>query len=100
MGAKRTIGGARQESSGVQKRLIAVWILKQGHVQREGVWATVEPVGLVCKAHRLVYHSTIGSRVLKKKKKGEPVVVDGVEGAFRNTSFPGRGDQLELAHLV
>ena len=24
--------------------------------------------GLVCKAHRLVYHSTLGSRVIKKKK--------------------------------
>ena len=26
--------------------------------------------GLVCKAHRLVYHSTLGSRVIKKKKCG------------------------------
>ena len=26
--------------------------------------------GLVCKAHRLVYHSTLGSRVIKKKYKG------------------------------
>ena len=25
--------------------------------------------GLVCKAHRLVYHSTLGSRVIKKKKR-------------------------------
>ena len=25
--------------------------------------------GLVRKAHRLVYHSTLGSRVIKKKKK-------------------------------
>jgi len=25
--------------------------------------------GLVFKAHRLVYHSTLGSRVIKKKKK-------------------------------
>jgi len=25
--------------------------------------------GLVCKAHRLVYHSTLGWRVIKKKKK-------------------------------
>ena len=27
--------------------------------------------GLVCKAHRLVYHSTLGWRVIKKKKKEE-----------------------------
>jgi len=27
--------------------------------------------GLVVKAHRLVYHSTLGSRVIKKKKVGE-----------------------------
>ena len=26
--------------------------------------------GLVLKAHRLVYHSTLGSRVIKRKKKG------------------------------
>ena len=26
--------------------------------------------GLVFKAHRLVYHSTLGLRVIKKKKKG------------------------------
>jgi len=26
-------------------------------------------VGLVFKAHRLVYHSTLGWRVIKKKKK-------------------------------
>ena len=25
--------------------------------------------GLVCKAHRRVYHSTLGSRAMKKKKK-------------------------------
>jgi len=28
--------------------------------------------GLVCKAHRLLYHSTLGLRVIKKKKKGAP----------------------------
>ena len=27
--------------------------------------------GLVVKAHRLVYHSTLGSRVIKKKKDRE-----------------------------
>ena len=27
--------------------------------------------GLVCKAHRLVYHSTLGWRVIKKKEKEE-----------------------------
>jgi len=31
----------------------------------------------VCKAHRLLYHSTLGLRVIKKKKrkKGEPLEV-------------------------
>ena len=28
--------------------------------------------GLVCKAHGLVYHSTLGLRVIKKKKKKKP----------------------------
>jgi len=28
--------------------------------------------GLVFKAHRLLYHSTLGSRVIKKKKKTGP----------------------------
>ena len=34
--------------------------------------------GLVFKAHRLVYHSTLGSRVIKKKKNkyGTLVVID------------------------
>ena len=27
--------------------------------------------GLVCKAHRLLYHSTLGLRVVKKKKGGK-----------------------------
>jgi len=27
-----------------------------------------KPQGLVCKAHRLVYHSTLGWRVMKKKR--------------------------------
>jgi len=30
---------------------------------------TCPPGGLVFKAHRLVYHSTLGLRVIKKKKK-------------------------------
>ena len=35
--------------------------------------------GLVFKAHRLVYHSTLGSRVIKKKKRtGEGEVLRGV----------------------
>ena len=29
--------------------------------------------GLVSKAHRLLYHSTLDSRVIKKKKKGDLV---------------------------
>jgi len=33
--------------------------------------------GLVIKAHRLVYHSTLGLRVIKKKKKIDPLPVSG-----------------------
>jgi hypothetical protein len=38
--------------------------------------------GLVFKAHRLVYHSTLGSRVIKKKKRiwGFGVRVESEEG--------------------
>jgi len=32
--------------------------------------------GLVFKAHRLVYHSTLGLKVIKKNKKGGTAVVD------------------------
>ena len=32
--------------------------------------------GLVFKAHRLLYNSTLDSRVIKKKKKVEPLVVE------------------------
>jgi len=35
--------------------------------------------GLVFKAHRLVYHSTPGSRVIKKKEEDLRGRVDGVE---------------------
>jgi len=31
--------------------------------------------GLIVKAHRLVYHSTLGWRVIKKKKKSEELPV-------------------------
>jgi len=31
--------------------------------------------GLVCKAHRLLYHSTLGPRVIKKKKKKRTLLV-------------------------
>ena len=43
-------------------------------------WVLGEWGGLVFKAHRLLYHSTLGLRVIKKKKKGS-----GVQGIF----FPG-----------
>jgi len=38
--------------------------------------------GLVFKAHRRLYHSTLGSRVIKKKKRrslGHALVVEGVQ---------------------
>ena len=31
--------------------------------------------GLVCKAHRVVYYSTLGSRVIKKKRRQAPVAL-------------------------
>ena len=36
--------------------------------------------GLVCKAQRLVYHSTIGRRVIKKKKNRRDLPVSGGRG--------------------
>jgi len=46
----------------------------EGRRQPEGAAQRVAPVkrfrgGLVFKAHRLLYHSTLGLRVIKKKKK-------------------------------
>ena len=39
--------------------------------------------GLVCKAHRLLYDSTLGSRVIKKRYRGgEPGQAFGVDGLF------------------
>ena len=35
--------------------------------------------GLVCQAHRLLYHSTLGMRVIQKKKKGESLMVESGE---------------------
>jgi len=43
--------------------------------------------GLVFKAHRLVYHSTLGLRVIKKKKKV------GVEGRAWSCPFRARAWQ-------
>jgi len=35
----------------------------------QGVGMRADPGGLVFKAHRLVYHSTLGLRVIKKRRK-------------------------------
>ena len=35
-------------------------------------------IGLVFKAHRLVYHSALGLRVIKKKKKGHQGGIDNI----------------------
>jgi len=48
--------------------------------------------GLVFKAHRLFYHSTLGSRVIKKKKKEVGVGIDQFGGRIlgrrrRRTGF-------------
>jgi len=46
--------------------------LEQLHLIGIRVWGSrcgVRGVGFVFKAHRLLYHSTLGSRVIKKKKK-------------------------------
>ena len=44
--------------------------------------------GLVFKAHRLLYHSTLGSRVIKKKKKKS--VVPGLEFKTAVRAVPRR----------
>jgi len=41
--------------------------------------------GLVFKAHRLLYHSTLGSRVIKKKKKFVPAAHD----RYRSSQYHG-----------
>ena len=41
--------------------------------------------GLVCKAHRLVYHSTLGLRLIKKKKKKKIGVA--AANPFRRTTL-------------
>jgi len=38
--------------------------------------------GLVFKAHRLVYHSTLGIRVMKKKKTGLRLTTDADDGSL------------------
>ena len=49
--------------------------------------------GLVFKSHRLVFHSTLGWRVLKKKKKVEQGGAEGGEGGeiIRKKKTQGRG---------
>ena len=43
--------------------------------------------GLVGKAHRLVYHSTLGPRVIKRKKEGGSANLSPREGATNNGAF-------------
>jgi len=51
--------------------LVWVWIVGAGFRIRFGSGIRVSVLGfrLVSKAHRLLYHSTLGLRVIKKKKK-------------------------------
>ena len=46
--------------------------------------------GLVFKAHRLVYHSTLGLRVIKKEKVGGAGPGGGERGAERARGTPAR----------
>jgi len=56
--------------------------------------------GLVFKAHRLVYHSTLGLRVIKKKK-GANRGVEAVMPEDRNVWVRGLGvDQIEELELL
>ena len=59
-------GGARACPRGSAPGRPAAWE-GQGQVLRRNVKRFRG--GLVCKAHRLLYHSTLGLRVIKKKKK-------------------------------
>jgi len=58
--------------------------------------------GLVCKALRLVYHSTLGSRVIKKKKTGPGTAFGGWSGGGGQSSDPrkvGGGKSFEMAKV-
>jgi len=43
----------------------------------------------VCKAHRLVYHSTVGLRVIKEKTSVAPPAAAEVEGVMRMSTYDG-----------
>ena len=62
--------GFRVQSSGLRVQDSATASAKQEGSGFQGVEFGVKWFrgGLVPKAHRLVYHSTLGSRVIKKKK--------------------------------
>ena len=51
--------------------------------------------GLAFKAHRVLYHSTLGSRVIKKTQKKKNLVegLEAVEGLEWAASLLARGDQ-------
>ena len=42
-------------------------------------------------AHRLLYHSTLGSRVIKKKKKVRAFEIDGLVLSFKGLGAGGEG---------
>ena len=81
MGCRVEVVGYRFEASGFRVEVLrcraegfGVRVEVFGYtVEVLGLCRTVERFrgGLVLKAHRLVYHSTLGSRVIKKKKEVE-----------------------------
>jgi len=54
--------------------------------------------GLVFKAHRLVYHSTLGLRVIKKKKRRSRVPSSSFRVAVFGVGVLGRGGRHLLLH--
>ena len=64
----------------------------EGRIQEQLLYRNVQRFrgGLVLKAHRLVYHATLGLRVIKKKKK-QPQKMSLAWGTFRvfGGSIPG-----------
>ena len=83
-----------------------MWVGGVGPVRRKGgqlLYRNVQRFrdGLVCKAHRLLYHSTLGLRVKKKKRRvgGVGPVRRKSRRKRRGVSLPTTQSQFQIWHL-
>ena len=75
-------------SSSPSLSLSRTFSLAHSHTQAQLLRRNLEREGLVCKAHRFVYHSALGSRVIKKKSTRTLALTLDESGPLRLVHLP------------